>query len=179
MEELGIFEDNFTIKHICATQKGSSGSPILNVENHKVIGVHKGSKNGFNLGSLIKDSIEEFNILHKNHQNLDSKDKNEQKLVNKKELLDIQEEELKQKYNNIIYYDENNIDLDLIYQNSDYFENNTNGAFILTQDFSSLQIIIEEISLEIKKNENKLRNLIFNLIINKNNCETIINFTKN
>ena len=173
---LGIFEDNFTIKHICATQKGSSGSPIINVENHKVIGVHKGSENGFNLGSLIKDSIEEFN--NKNRHNLDNIDKEEQKLINTKELLDIQEEELKQNYNNIIYYDESKTDLGLIVQNSDYFENNTNGAFILTQDFSSLKIIIEEISLEIKKNENKHRNLIFNLIINKNNCETIINFEK-
>ena len=29
------------IKHICSTDNGSSGSPILNLSNNKVIGIHK------------------------------------------------------------------------------------------------------------------------------------------
>ena len=32
---------NFT--HICSTDDGSSGSPILNLKNNKVIGIHKGT----------------------------------------------------------------------------------------------------------------------------------------
>ena len=32
---------NCIIKHTCNTKPGSSGSPILNLENNKVIGLHK------------------------------------------------------------------------------------------------------------------------------------------
>ena len=54
--------DDFTINHKCSTDKGSSGGPIINSLNYKVIGIHKGYKEGknFNLGSLIKKPIEDF-----------------------------------------------------------------------------------------------------------------------
>ena len=79
-----INEDNFTIRHNCTTQTGSSGSVILNLNNHKVIGVHKGSNKSFNVGSLLKDSIEDFNRLNKN-PNLIKEDKKPTKLEKEKE----------------------------------------------------------------------------------------------
>jgi len=52
--------NNFNIIHTCSTDSGSSGSPILNLKNNKVIGIHKGhpdyTKN-FNYGTFIKISI--------------------------------------------------------------------------------------------------------------------------
>ena len=33
--------DEYNIFHRCSTEKGSSGSPILNLQNNKVIGIHK------------------------------------------------------------------------------------------------------------------------------------------
>ena len=30
------------IKHKCATHRGASGAPIINIKNCKVIGIHKG-----------------------------------------------------------------------------------------------------------------------------------------
>jgi len=47
--------------HYCSTIKGSSGSPILNLTNNKIIGIHKksGSKE-FNIGAFLSDSIKEF-----------------------------------------------------------------------------------------------------------------------
>ena len=39
-----LIDNNFTFKHFWQTQSGSSGSPIINLINHKVIGVHKGLK---------------------------------------------------------------------------------------------------------------------------------------
>ena len=33
--------ENYEISHYCSTEKGSSGSPIINLLNHKVIGIHK------------------------------------------------------------------------------------------------------------------------------------------
>ena len=71
------------IIHKCSTDYGSSGSPILCLNNFKVFGVHKGRKidsNGGNEGVFIKFAIEEFllylnsdihsiNIKKSNHNN--------------------------------------------------------------------------------------------------------------
>ena len=60
-------------KHFCSTKAGSSGSPIINLLNYKVIGIHKGTmeKRNWNLGSLIKRPIEEFNKLYQNKTKID------------------------------------------------------------------------------------------------------------
>ena len=54
--------DNYEIKHLCSTEHGSSGSPILNLSNNKVIGIHKqGSKIfNFNLGTCLKFPLIDF-----------------------------------------------------------------------------------------------------------------------
>ena len=36
-----IYEDNGNIIHLCDTKPGSSGSPLINSTNYKVIGFHK------------------------------------------------------------------------------------------------------------------------------------------
>ena len=67
-------QDDYNIIHYCSTQHGSSGSPILNLENNKVIGIHKESsvKFNFNKGTLINFPIKEFlnnkNLLSINKQ---------------------------------------------------------------------------------------------------------------
>ena len=38
-----IGEDNFSLFHSCSTGPGSSGSPIMNLLNYKVLGLHKGA----------------------------------------------------------------------------------------------------------------------------------------
>ena len=55
-------ENNGIIKHLCQTQKGSSGSPILNYLNLKVMGIHSGYEKGdnMNLGFFIKKPIKLF-----------------------------------------------------------------------------------------------------------------------
>jgi hypothetical protein len=52
--------------HLCQTQKGSSGCPIINLINFKVIGIHKGTikEEESNLGTLIKGPIKEFIMIH-------------------------------------------------------------------------------------------------------------------
>jgi len=55
--------------HYCSTEKGSSGSPILDISNNKIIGIHKGSEKGYNLGTFINYPINEFieeNSIDKN-----------------------------------------------------------------------------------------------------------------
>ena len=45
--------------HLCSTDKGSSGSPILNINNNKLIGIHRGANNihEFNKGIILIFSI--------------------------------------------------------------------------------------------------------------------------
>ena len=64
------------------------------------------------------------------------------------------------KYNNIIYYDENINHKMGIYNDSDLFEKNTNGAFILCTNEISFKIIINEISKKIKEDKRYAFNLI-------------------
>lgn len=56
--------DNYKkIMHYCDTQDGSSGSPILSLDNLKVIGVHHGARGGnykYNIGTYIEYAINEF-----------------------------------------------------------------------------------------------------------------------
>ena len=53
---------DFDLTHLCCTEKGSSGSPIFNLKNNKIIGIHKeGSKNyKFNKGTFLKYPIIDF-----------------------------------------------------------------------------------------------------------------------
>ena len=54
---------NYNINHLCSTEKGSSGSPILNLNNNKVIGIHKEGRPthfNYNVGTFLKGPIEEY-----------------------------------------------------------------------------------------------------------------------
>ena len=53
--------DKYNINHRCSTDKGSSGSPILNLESNKVIGIHlKDSNFNYNIGKLLKFPLKDF-----------------------------------------------------------------------------------------------------------------------
>ena len=59
--------------HLCSTDNGSSGSPILNAKTNKLIGIHKGSSNNynFNKGTLLFYPFKEF-ISQKNTEMLET-----------------------------------------------------------------------------------------------------------
>lgn len=59
---LSISEDKGEINHNLGTESGSSGGPLINFKNNKLIGIHKGTKIGknYNLGNFIKPVIEDF-----------------------------------------------------------------------------------------------------------------------
>ena len=50
------------IEHLCQTNNGSSGSPLINSENNKVMGFHKGKEENdeWNVGTYLKGPIEKF-----------------------------------------------------------------------------------------------------------------------
>ena len=56
-----IYKDKkYNFNHKCFTEGGSSGSPILNL-NNKIIGIHKeGTYNKYNMGTFLNYPIKEF-----------------------------------------------------------------------------------------------------------------------
>ena len=54
--------ENYDIEHKCSTEKGSSGGPIINLNNQKVFGIHNGHDNysNINYGKCIRGAIKEF-----------------------------------------------------------------------------------------------------------------------
>ena len=82
--------NKYNFSHLCSTKTGSSGSPILNITNNKVFGIHKqaGMKGNFNLGTFLDIPLKEFiNCQKKISSQL--LDKNENKEV--KENKEIKE----------------------------------------------------------------------------------------
>ena len=69
---LNKLEDKeYEFNHSCSTKEGSSGSPILNLETNKVIGIHKQSSNkNYNKGSFLDLSIKNF--ISKNYNNINN-----------------------------------------------------------------------------------------------------------
>ena len=57
--------NSYDIKHICNTMHGSSGSPILNLSNNKVIGIHKQSSDDVGKGTFLKFPLKNFYEIKK------------------------------------------------------------------------------------------------------------------
>ena len=72
--------DNYDIKHLCHTEPGSSGGPILSRMTNKVIGIHKGSigrgKCDYNTGTFFKYPLNEVKNQNKPKENRPKVSKN-------------------------------------------------------------------------------------------------------
>ena len=82
-------------------------------------------------------------------------------------IINIIKEE---RYNNIIYYDENIDYLNSLNKDIDIFERYTNGAFILCRNIKSFELIRNEILMKI----NRDKRITFNLITTGSKCEKVI-----
>ena len=60
-------DKKYNFNHKCSTKGGSSCSPILNIKNNKLIGIHKETSNGkFNRGLFLNYHIKEYIKLYNN-----------------------------------------------------------------------------------------------------------------
>ena len=93
MTSYGLITDikEHEINHNCNTDQGSSGSPILSLENNKVIGVHYGTSNKFkyNKGSLIVFAIIEFYKMISERTTAIERIKNEIQFISNNPILNI------------------------------------------------------------------------------------------
>ena len=67
-----IKRSNWHIVHNLATRQGSSGSPLVLKDSHKVIGIHVGKMKSYNVGVFIYDVIED---ILKNNKNIEKEKK--------------------------------------------------------------------------------------------------------
>ena len=97
-----INEDHYTIRHLCPSSGGSSGSPIINAINFQVIGIHKGGAEGaknYNLGTFLKEPLEEFNKINDININNINNNKNESIITKGKIKDEINENKNKKEKN--------------------------------------------------------------------------------
>jgi len=79
-------KEEYNFKHLCCTKEGSSGSPIINLNNNKVFGIHRGAGNigAYNIGLFLNYAIRDiinknelntrYNLNIKNYENLEKLD---------------------------------------------------------------------------------------------------------
>ena len=124
-------------------------------------------------------------IFHKNFMNknekviltkeINSLSESNHLLLNKDDntKMELEKENInKEKYNNILYYDENELNMKALYRDYELFEIETPGAFILCTDIESLELIKKEILIEKRKNNN----VKFNLLTTGSAFDKIINY---
>ena len=54
-------EERNSLIHYCSTEKGASGSPILNIKNNKLLGIHQWGSSHYSSGKCLKNPIIDFN----------------------------------------------------------------------------------------------------------------------
>ena len=80
-------KDNYTFEHLCSTKKGASGSPILNIKNNKIIGIHKEAyKNNYNRGTFLNYPIQEY-INKYNKDLIEEFNKKYNIIINKEKII--------------------------------------------------------------------------------------------
>ena len=134
--------ENKTIDHFCDTDEGSSGGPIINLDNYKVIGVHSGRKvnKNCNIGTILKFPIKDF---YKNSKQILQISKNEIILVieieNKEKGQKIYFLDNTEKHDNLGELNENNVKIfinDEEYQYSKYFIPTKEGLYTIRLEFN-------------------------------------------
>lgn len=119
-----IFNDN--INHTSNTMPGSSGSPIINLKNNKVIGMHKeAARFDFNIGIFLKNPLIDFinnysknnstfykEIIKKKERNFSYTIRNsniQKRIINQKDINFIRNNYFNKSYLKIPKYIENNM----------------------------------------------------------------------
>ena len=156
-------DKKYNFNHLCASEEGASGSPIINLTNNKVIGIHRGAYKNFNynIGLFLNFAIEDF--INKNKKSIinipNIKEKANNNLNNERDNLMNEERKAKEQINEL--------------QNQ--LKNKDNIIKQKDNDIEKLQNTVLELKINLKNQLNEF-NIKFNKIIiqNKTKYENII-----
>ena len=139
------------INHYCNTEEGSSGSPILSLENNKIIGIHYGGSGiKINYGIFIKNVIDKFNNFYINEN------KNEINLINNKENEEKDEDNKANLNNRNMIRNKKNVDSN--YSDPMNIEGNHIDSKIVKDN--DIKFLLNRI----RKIHPKINNIYFNLV---------------
>ena len=174
--------NNYNIQHLCDSSAGSSGVPIINSLNFKVIGIHKGGAEGaknYNVGTLLKKPIEMFkeenykNEKENNNkqENIKENYENKEKANNKIKLNEIIENKANNNLKNKEELNEINKDEIAIQYKIENIVNSKNirifGDKFVENNKEICKIILNENEIELCShlniNANQLNNGIFEI----------------
>ena len=180
--------EKYNIEHYCSTQEGSSGSPILNLLNNEIIGIHKEAINSrkVNRGTLLKYPINEFinninnnnnfnnNIIFNNNMNNNMNNNNNmnKNIIFKSHMINnnMNNNNMNMNMNNIsmvnnkmnnINIINNNMNNNIIYNNK-IINNVNNNNIIINNNMNN------KMNNNNMNNNNMNNNMINNNIINNN-----------
>jgi len=128
--------NEYNIEHYCCTESGSSGSPIMNLLNHKIIGIHKEGSTLYNMnkGTFLKYPINEFinKYIIKNKKNYNTiNNEKKQKIIKNNEIKGNNKNNIMKKKNSFYDNIKNEIEITIKINKDDinkdiYFLDNTN-----------------------------------------------------
>jgi V8-like Glu-specific endopeptidase len=178
IKKVGKDENDYEIFHLCSSDHGSSGGPLIS-EDFKVIAIHKGAPKqsdfNFNYGTLLKEPIIEFrkqiknkNKENKNERNDNIKKKNFENLDKEKKENYNEMKEKKKKENNIDNNENNNVN-ELIDDNNEDIDEITIDYKIEDIDYSKKIRLFGDEFVENNKN-------ICKIIIDKEECNLATHF---
>ena len=178
-----IDTQNIKIEHFCSTKGGSSGAPIINLDNYKVIGIHLGKfkyKNS-NVGVVVKSAIQKFNDKYKNKMgnNINNIKNNLYLIKNNVEINSLSNNH-NNNYNNINNNNINNNNYNNINNNNYNNINNNNYNNINNNNINNNNINYNNNNINynnnnINYNNNYNNNINYNYNINyNNNCNEML-----
>ena len=150
-----INENNSTFTHLCQTKTEFLGAPIMNISNNKVMGIHKGKSETYNVGIFINNPISEFysNIKKEEKKKNENDDSSNKSNISKKIKNNINKINGKKGDKNITKIKEDNKS-----ENSTNNSNNSNNNINqITNTSEETKKLNKNITEEIK-NENKYYN---------------------
>ena len=152
-------EQKFNFSHLCSTKKGSSGSPILNIANNKLFGIHKKSstKNNYNKGTFLNMPIKGFLMQNFNIKFSSSISKN---MVVQNEIKKINEIKEIKKINEIKEIKEVN-KIEEVRELKSMSLDEFNERYHLKVDSNSLNL-----ELDSRKLGNDMLEIVYNLHLN-------------
>ena len=166
----GIYNDkNYSFIHKSSTDEGSSGSPVLNL-NNKVIGLHKKTEvKRYNEGTFLNYPLKEFIQLNynknqnENNDNINNKEKNEFLIPESNKEYNI--EIIETKINELDF--QNN---DIYSKKHSKFKKIKSNALLYIGDLIIFEDKLNEIIVILNNNSHYMNNECFDLLNFYYNC---------